>query len=171
MLCSLELQPDLIAPAIYRRSVRLCSSAEERIAAAMIAFASSAKVRFRPARLTTARLFSALVALFALMAARPAWAGYYDVTYSGGTWSTTNASGPYEYMYYGFGYDVSDIGTPTFANCSGTITATLTWVPDFDGDVPPASCIVAENTTVWANWSTQQTSGGYVTPNGTATVH
>jgi len=43
-------------------------------------------------------------------------------------------------------------------------------VPDFDGDDPPASCIVAENTAVSANWDTQETSGGYVAPSGTATV-
>ncbi|HLJ56583.1 MAG TPA: hypothetical protein VKT77_16210 [Chthonomonadaceae bacterium] len=105
-----------------------------------------------------------------LFAARPAVAGHYDVAYSGGTWDIASASGPYQYGSYGFGYDISDTDTPAFALCSGTITATCTWAPDFDGDDPPASCIVAENTSVSANWDTQETSGGYVAPSGTATV-
>jgi len=110
-----------------------------------------------------------------LCVATPAGAGHYNVAYSYGHWDVPYSTGDYEQIYFGYGAMPSYDGTDSFASCSGAITATFTWVPDFEGDDPPASVILEEECTCNANWSWEANSGGSGgggggSPSGAATV-
>ncbi len=94
-------------------------------------------------------------------------AGHYEVSYSGGGTIKVSHLFPFLPGFYGHdtygGADAYGAGGnampaplpdgPPVASftCFGTITATLTWIPGFEGEEPPASCLVYERSR--ADWT------------------
>ena len=99
----------------------------------------------------------ALICLF-LLASSPARAGTYVATYSGGgvTASPGYYSASYTDSYGGYGGGHTSFGGSGISSvqCSGQITATLTWTPtqgqSLQTDPPPAAAIVTQTSS--ASW-------------------
>lgn len=111
-----------------------------------------------------------LLAFRALLFASPSFAGYYEVTYSGGSYTFTTPYGSNTYGYslnsqgkwgcFGSWQITGSSGTVT-GNASGTITATFTWHPDYVGE-PTPQCVIVQQvaSTQWSVGGTNFASGG-----------
>ncbi|CEK16630.1 hypothetical protein CP488_01574, partial [Chthonomonas calidirosea] len=106
-------------------------------------------------------LLRPMLLLFSLcLAPSLALAGHYTVTYAGG-----NCNGqPYTLSSNG---TYGGSGSPDMQNltitCSGQITATFTWVPDFPNDPPPPAVVVMQDCT--AQWECESKNGHLGTGN------
>lgn len=113
-------------------------------------------------------VFSLLTASL-LMSPLTARAGHYTVAYTGGNCAISpdpyHNSSPYRGGYYygsgggaGCSPDAQGNATTCSVVCSGTITATFTWVPDNPSDDPPVNAIVQQNCS--ATWMGGVGNGG-----------
>lgn len=104
-------------------------------------------------------LFASLLTCGSLLAASPAQAGTYTVSYSGGQGTLTQDESTQIQPYgnansYGTGGTVSwgekllpdntYVPTSGDAHCEGDITATFTWEPSDSSDEPPDKVVIAE---------------------------
>ena len=92
-------------------------------------------------------------AFFVTILAQTSWAGQYQKTYSEGEWSTNRGSGGYYGCFYGYGVDLNDLQLQDpidYADGSGTVYCNYAWVPDYPGDDPPKTVVVAQTCTVTA---------------------
>jgi len=97
-----------------------------------------------------------LALLLVLVLSASGWCGYYSVAYtsSGTAVSPTQTVQYGPDLTYGFGGSVSwapnKTDPPGVLTCSGSITATFTWVPDDAEDEPPPFAIVQKRSL--ASW-------------------
>ncbi|CEK16641.1 hypothetical protein CWRG_01559, partial [Chthonomonas calidirosea] len=106
-------------------------------------------------------LLRPMLLLFSLcLAPSLALAGHYTVTYAGG-----NCNGqPYTLSNNGvYGGGASANNQNPTVTCSGQITATFTWVPDFPNEPPPPAVVVMQDCT--AQWQCMTTNGRLGTGN------
>lgn len=104
------------------------------------------------------RIFRSIATILFLAFVGPAYAGYYDVTYStSGQTTLSNSTTSYSYPYGVTTYGVSGGGTISGqqprVSCSGSITANFTWVPSNPSDLPPKVAILKEMS--GASWESE----------------